>query len=225
MDISSEQFWSGAIFALSVICGLLIIAWPFRRNRKQKTDITKAAISLQSEVVKARDMLQIYFDKISKIEEKYKNGDIDLSRQLPMLKLHLDDVQLSQKYLTDCAKIEKRGQSFILPYNKRYLYERVARYAVMFYFMIGLLKTSKVSGFMRSTKMLEEYITQRHNSSVKKVITDAFAEDYFDENAYNIYVNLSSERSIFIEPDGKDVTFKDLITDLESVVRHSQALF
>jgi hypothetical protein len=222
MDLTSSQFVSGAIFALSVICGLLLVAWPFRINRKRKAEALKAALALSGEISEARKELKTYLDRIATLEEAYKSNSANIPKQLPSLRLQLDAIKLSQKYPVDCEKLSKRAWHFILPYNKKHLYISTAVAAVMFYNMINLLKTSKVSGFMRSTKMLEEYITQRHASPFKKSRVDTFAEDYFEENAYNIMSTLKSEKAIF---EANEQLIDALLKDLDIIVRHSQALF
>ncbi|GGZ24747.1 hypothetical protein [Asticcacaulis endophyticus] len=223
MDI--ELTWDMVIGAMAVLIAVMLVfvlAYPFRQNRKRKAEAIKAALSLINEITEARKELKIYLDRIDTLEKAYESNSANIPKQLPSLRLQLDKIVLSQKFGADVGKLVTRAGHFRLPYNQKCLYTETAVAAAMFANMISLLKTSKVSGFMRSTKMLEEYITQRHASPFKKGVVDTFAEDYFEENAYNIRGTLKGEKDIF---DANETGFDVLIKNLDAIVKHSQALF
>lgn len=212
----------GAVAVLTAGALVFVLAYPFRKNRKRKAEVIKAALSLINEITEARKELQIYLDRVDALEKAYESNSANIPKQLPSLRLQLDKIVLSQKFGADVGKLVTRAGHFRLPYNQKWLYKETAVAAAMFANMIGLLKTSKVSGFMRSTKMLEEYITQRHASPFKKGVVDTFAEDYFEENAYNIMNTLRGEKAIFVD---NKTGFDALTKNLEDIVKHSQALF
>ena len=86
----------------------------------------------------------------------------------------------------------------------------------MFYCMVGLLRGSKMTGFMRSVKLLENYLTLRTARTFRSMVVDSFAEDYFETTVYEIITSLEAETKCFENVTGILNTLEADLSEIEN---------
>jgi len=72
------------------------------------------------------------------------------------------------------------------------------------------LHASKVTGFFRSARLLEDYIgrkddKEKSTASLRKFMVDNFAQDYYDETIYTVIKSLNAEKAVFTSDSAKAV--------------------
>lgn len=202
----------GGVAGIIATAGIGRIIWDWKKKSKARQANRKAAEELLAELDKIFNDLDSYFKDVIIFCNAYSNNE-PIVTHIPHLRLKLDKVNFSSSYAINTKKIENYIDVSIW---YKGLYKRSMTQLIAFKNIVSLLKASKIAGFMRSTRLLEEYINRANANSAKKLIADSFAEDYFDEMAYNISRSLLAEKELFNSSDTQKI--RDLLVqDLKKI--------
>jgi hypothetical protein len=195
----------------------------YKRHKKSKGEALKAAEDLLGQVKKARTELDVYIQLVFEMRDAYSESETEINENIPKIRLQIDKIKFTPKLAEHCEKIWDRAHIICLlsPVKRRRHFDTYHS-MLMFSRLVALLKASKISGFMRSASLLQQYIQRRDKSTLKKGAIDTFAEDYLDESAYGINKTLTDEVKVFV--DAQDV-LDDLEADLEFVILKSRSIF
>ncbi|MFT4075026.1 MAG: hypothetical protein QM647_05780 [Asticcacaulis sp.] len=191
------MFEGNILSVASLALGLCLIAALFYLCRIRAQKVADAAQLLSGDIRKNRKAFAEYAELVSELKSAYQNNTADLPPQIPRLRLKIDEIKPMLLYAVQCDKINNRVSDIFFLAYRRARYARAYSAAVMFFGMLGLLRSSKITGFMRSIKMLETYLTRKAQSTLKSQVIESFTDDYFEETIYGIITSLEGEVKSF----------------------------
>ncbi|MFT3996127.1 MAG: hypothetical protein QM667_01875 [Asticcacaulis sp.] len=195
----------------AIIClGFLLnyyLGWVHNRRVIRDT-----ATALLKDLDDADTQLTAYLEMVGTLSDAYKQNGF-VTGLIPDLRFKLDKVKFDSGFNGRIGKLQ--NMHGIMPW-KHGMMRRVHGHLFLLSGQFELLRSSKLSGFMRSARMLEEYLGQK--TSTKKQIVENFAEDHYEESIYAIIKSLTAERDVFTSK-GMGELYARLRGDLTKISR------
>ncbi|WKL58420.1 hypothetical protein Q1W73_05390 [Asticcacaulis sp. ZE23SCel15] len=215
------EFMMGVGASFGIGLALAIFYFSASPEYHKRRFAREAAGKLKAEIRTVREALDAYHVVVKQFVDGYGTENPDLSPQIPVLRLLLDKIKTSPTYMENCGRIRDRADEIRIFPNYKVLHDNAYMSMIMLHSLVSLLKCSKTSGFMRSTKMLEEYITHKSQTGLKKVIIANFADDLVEESVYNVVSSLANESKVF---ESCKPLFDDLEISLDKIIKRNGIL-
>lgn len=199
--------WTVPCFIAAVFLAHYYLGWV--HNRRVIRDTARA---LLNDLDEADKQLTDYLEMVATLSDAYKQNGF-VTSLIPDLRFKLDKVKFDSGFNGRIGKLQNLHG--IMPWDQGMI-RRVHGHLFLLSGQFELLRSSKLSGFMRSARMLEEYLGQK--TSTRKQIIENFAEDHYEESIYAIIKSLTAERDVFTSK-GMGELYARLRADLTKISR------